>query len=90
LRKFLHWLSQLGLAEKKQSRVARGLRATITGRLRGNIGHVYAFAEHVTIHRRFGWGDAKALREDTTEVGGSGSMPEKPTVAIVDFSVRRI
>ena len=62
------------------------MRVAIKCRLGRSVGQVYAFAEHVTVHRRFGRGDPKTLREDTTKVGSPRSMPEKPAITVLDLS----
>lgn len=84
---FLHRPAEFGLAEQKQSRIARSIGATVERRLGRNVGQIYAFAEHVTIHWRFGRSNAKALRENASKVGGTRTMPEKAAITTLDFSV---
>ena len=57
------------------------MREAVVGGFSGDVGHVDALAECVAADGCFGRGDAQALREDATEIGATGAVPEEAAVA---------
>ena len=73
-------ITQSNITKQHKTSVISPIGAAVIGRLGDHISEVDTLSEHVTGDRSFGGCNSETLRQDSSIVGGSGTVPQKHSV----------